>query len=180
MRRGVWGALSAWQDEKGAQWVLVPFWGPVSTPVQGAHRARAPDRWRRRGIQARRARRQMAAHARVALARHGSRGGSGHRQRRRVRLRRRRGCDAGHAGSWHGTNQAVRFTAAGSARARRAAFRPRAAPRSTRSTGRPGRSCGRAATQIESWNHFSGLTVANGRAYIATFDGVLYCFGVAR
>ena len=35
-------------------------------------------------------------------------------------------------------------------------------------------------TQIESWNHFSGLTVANGRAYIATFDGVLYCFGVAK
>ena len=33
---------------------------------------------------------------------------------------------------------------------------------------------------IESWNHFSGLTVANGRAYIATFDGVLYCFGVAK
>jgi outer membrane protein assembly factor BamB len=34
--------------------------------------------------------------------------------------------------------------------------------------------------QITSWNHFSGLTVANGRAYIATFDGMLYCFGVQR
>lgn len=34
--------------------------------------------------------------------------------------------------------------------------------------------------QIESWNHFSGLTVANGRAYIATYDGVLYAFGVPR
>ena len=31
--------------------------------------------------------------------------------------------------------------------------------------------------QITSWNHFSGLTVANGRVYIGTFDGVLYCFG---
>src|SRR3954465_8584418 len=28
--RGVWGALSAWQDPSGAQWVVVPFWGPVS------------------------------------------------------------------------------------------------------------------------------------------------------
>src|SRR6476620_11850081 len=28
--RGVWGALSAWQDAKGVQWVLMPFWGPVS------------------------------------------------------------------------------------------------------------------------------------------------------
>ena len=26
----MWGALSAWQDEKGTQWVLAPFWGPVS------------------------------------------------------------------------------------------------------------------------------------------------------
>jgi outer membrane protein assembly factor BamB len=31
--------------------------------------------------------------------------------------------------------------------------------------------------QITSWNHFSGLTVANGRVYIGTFDGMLYCFG---
>jgi outer membrane protein assembly factor BamB len=33
-------------------------------------------------------------------------------------------------------------------------------------------------TQITSWNHFSGVTIANGRAYIATFDGYLYCFAV--
>src|SRR6266850_1480410 len=33
--------------------------------------------------------------------------------------------------------------------------------------------------QITSWNHFSGLSVANGRVYIGTFDGILYCFGAA-
>jgi outer membrane protein assembly factor BamB len=32
--------------------------------------------------------------------------------------------------------------------------------------------------QITSFNHFSGLSVANGRVYIGTFDGTLYCFGV--
>jgi outer membrane protein assembly factor BamB len=32
--------------------------------------------------------------------------------------------------------------------------------------------------QIKSWNHFSGLSVANGRVYIATYDSVLYCFGM--
>jgi len=32
--------------------------------------------------------------------------------------------------------------------------------------------------QITSFNHFSGLSVANGRVYIATFDNVLYCFGL--
>jgi outer membrane protein assembly factor BamB len=34
--------------------------------------------------------------------------------------------------------------------------------------------------QIATWNHFSGLTVANGRVYIGTYDGVLYCFGVTQ
>ena len=34
--------------------------------------------------------------------------------------------------------------------------------------------------QIKSWNHFSGITVANGRVYIGTFDGMLYCFGLKK
>ena len=32
--------------------------------------------------------------------------------------------------------------------------------------------------QIKSFNHFSGLSVANGRVYIGTYDSVLYCFGL--
>ena len=34
--------------------------------------------------------------------------------------------------------------------------------------------------QIASWNHWSGLSVANGRVYIATFDNNLYCFGIKK
>ena len=33
---------------------------------------------------------------------------------------------------------------------------------------------------ITTWNHYSGLTVANGRAFLTTFDGTIYAFGVAR
>lgn len=32
--------------------------------------------------------------------------------------------------------------------------------------------------QITSWVHFGGLSVANGRVYIATYDSTLYCFGL--
>jgi outer membrane protein assembly factor BamB len=32
--------------------------------------------------------------------------------------------------------------------------------------------------QITSFNHFSGLSVANGRVYITTYDSTLYCFGL--
>jgi outer membrane protein assembly factor BamB len=32
--------------------------------------------------------------------------------------------------------------------------------------------------QIASFNHFTSLSLANGRVYIGTFDGKLYSFGV--
>ena len=32
--------------------------------------------------------------------------------------------------------------------------------------------------QMHQWNHFSGITVANGRVYLGTYDGTLYCFGL--
>ena len=32
--------------------------------------------------------------------------------------------------------------------------------------------------QITSFVHFGGLSIANGRVYIATFDSTLYCFGL--
>ena len=34
--------------------------------------------------------------------------------------------------------------------------------------------------EITSWNHWSGLSIANGRVYIATFDGALYCYGIRK
>jgi outer membrane protein assembly factor BamB len=43
---------------------------------------------------------------------------------------------------------------------------------------RTGRELYSSGTQIASWNHFSGVSVANGRVYIGTFDGMLYCFGL--
>ena len=32
--------------------------------------------------------------------------------------------------------------------------------------------------QIKSWVHFGGLSVANGRVYLGTYDSILYCFGL--
>lgn len=34
--------------------------------------------------------------------------------------------------------------------------------------------------EITSWNHFSGITVANGRIYVGTFDGTTWCFGISQ
>jgi outer membrane protein assembly factor BamB len=43
-----------------------------------------------------------------------------------------------------------------------------------------GRELWNSGTQITTWNHYSGLTVANGRAFITTFDGTIYAFGVTK
>ena len=34
--------------------------------------------------------------------------------------------------------------------------------------------------QIATWNHWSGIAVANGSVYINTYDGVLYRFGLKK
>jgi outer membrane protein assembly factor BamB len=34
--------------------------------------------------------------------------------------------------------------------------------------------------QIASFSHFSSLAVANGRVYLGTYDGTMYCFGVKQ
>jgi outer membrane protein assembly factor BamB len=43
-----------------------------------------------------------------------------------------------------------------------------------------GRELWNSDNEIATWNHFSGLTVANGRAFITTFDGMIYAYGVKR
>ena len=46
--------------------------------------------------------------------------------------------------------------------------------------GQTGRELWSSKDEIKSWSHWSGLSVANGRVYIATFDSQLYCFGIKR
>ena len=43
---------------------------------------------------------------------------------------------------------------------------------------RTGRELWSSGDQIATFNHFTSLSVANGRVYIGTFDGYLYCFGL--
>ena len=43
-----------------------------------------------------------------------------------------------------------------------------------------GRELWSSGDEIKSWNHWSGLSIANGRVYIATFDGNLYCYGIKK
>jgi outer membrane protein assembly factor BamB len=177
--RGVWGALAVWQDASGAQWIVVPFWGPVSTefkapieharPVQGGVAAyKVEERsgkwqltpaWLSRDM-------NLAENAIVANG---------------VVFAYDSGEDATQVvqdSAWD-EGSGSRYGGGLDSGA------PRRIPGSTYSTlyaldAQTGKELWSSGKQVASWSHFSGLTVANGRAYVATFDGTLYCFGVAK
>ena len=177
--RGIWGALGAWQDGKGTQWVLAPFWGPVSkhfvAPIEHARPTgggvaafkleqqagswRLAPAWLSRDMDL--AEETVIANG-VVFAYAGGEDAS----------------QALHDKAWDEPGGPVYGGGLSSGPVRRIAESRRAALFAL--DGQTGRELWSSGNQIESWNHFSGLTVANGRAYLATFDGVLYCFGLPR
>jgi outer membrane protein assembly factor BamB len=46
--------------------------------------------------------------------------------------------------------------------------------------GQTGKELWNSGDQIKSWNHFSGISLANGKVYINSWDGMLYCFGLEK
>jgi outer membrane protein assembly factor BamB len=177
--RGIWGALSAWRDASGTQWVLAPFWGPVSTgfkaPIEHARPkgggvaafkvVQNGDKW---SLAPAWLSRDMDLAEETVIA-------------NGVVFAYAAGEDATQVvpdAAWNepggtkyggGLSSGPQRRLPGSRRAMLYAL-----------DGQTGKELWSSGDQIASWNHFSGLTVANGRAYIATYDGVLYCFGVAR
>ena len=176
--RGIWGALSAWQDGAGAQWVLAPFWGPVSKHfkapieharpegggvaafklVQRATKWELVPAWLSRDM-------DLAEEAIIANG---------------IVFAYAAGEDASQVvpdRAWNEQGGPVYGGGLSSGPGRRVPASRKAALYAL--DGQTGKELWTSGN-LESWNHFSGLTVANGRAYIATFDGVLYCFGVAK
>jgi outer membrane protein assembly factor BamB len=177
--KGIWGALGAWQDERGTPWVLAPFWGPVSkefrAPVEHARPAgggvaaftlqprgdgwQLTPAWLSRDM-------DLAEEAVIANG---------------VVFAYAAGEDASQTTpdrAWNEPGGPVYGGGLSSGPVRRVPNSRRAALYAL--DARTGKELWSSGGAIESWNHFSGLTVANGRAYIATFDGVVYCFGIQR
>ena len=163
---GPWGALASWEDKDGTRYVLVPFWGPVHS------RFRAPI--------------EYGDVFRGAVASFKMEDKAGKVVLTPVWLSR----DMDRAeppviangvvfayGSGENTAQADTeqglsfFTAANRI------------ARSTHATlyaldAHTGKELWSSGDAITSFSHFGGLSVANGRVYIGTFDGMVYSFAV--
>ena len=163
---GVWGALATWEEPNGTRWVLTPFWGPK-------HRHFKAE-----------AEHGMVVYGAVAA----------------FRLQEKLGKPV----LTHGWNSRDMYMADPPVIANGIVFAYGSGESTTQRWPEPGHVGGAegriqesthavlyaldaltgdelwsSGNQITSWNHFSGLSVANGRVYIGTFDGILYCFGAA-
>lgn len=165
---GIWGSLASWEDAKGTRWVLTPFWGPKHSKFK------APIE---NGI----VKKGAIAAFKVETNKEG-----------KVWLNPAwisRDMDQAEPpvianglifayGS--GENTAQAFPDVG------LDFRmERRIPKSTHAVlyvldAQTGKELWNSGKQIATWNHWGGLAMANGRVYINTFDGMLYCFGIQK
>jgi hypothetical protein len=163
---GVWGALASWEDAAKTRWVLTPFWGPkhpqFKAPIEygtityGAVAAfKMEDKAGKPVLTPAWISRDMYM-AEPPVVANGIvyTYGSGESTTQRW-------AEPGHVGGAQGRIQESTHAIVYALDAQ------------------TGKELWSSGDQIASWNHFSGLSVANGRVYIATFDGMLYCFGAA-
>jgi outer membrane protein assembly factor BamB len=165
---GIWGSMATWQDAKGTRWVLTSFWGPkhskFTAPIEhgeirkGAIAAFKMESTPQGGVQL----------TPVWLSR-----------------------DMNQAepplvanglvfayGSGANTSQAYPDVGLD--------FRlERRVPKSTHAVlyvldAQTGEELWSSGKQIVSFNHFSGISLANGAVYINTWDGMLYRFGLEQ
>jgi outer membrane protein assembly factor BamB len=163
---GIWGSLASWEDI-GTRWILAPFWGPKHSRFQ------AP-----------------IEHGEVkkgAIAAFKMEGAADKAELVPAWISR----DMNQAeppliangmvfayGS--GENTAQAFPDVG------LDFRmERRIPLSTHAVlyaldARTGQELWSSGDQITTWNHWSGIALANGRVYINTYDGTIYCFGLKQ
>jgi outer membrane protein assembly factor BamB len=163
---GIWGALASWEDANRTRWVLTPFWGPkhprFKAPIEhgpvvfGAVAAfKVEDRLGKPVLTPAWISRDMYMADPPVIANGVVYAyGSGESTTQRWP---EPGHIGGSAGRIQESTHAVLFAL----------------------DAQTGKELWSSGDQITSWNHFSGLTVANGRVYIGTFDGTLYCFGAA-
>jgi hypothetical protein len=169
---GVWGAMAFWEDEQGNAGIAVPFYGPVSRQFHAPLERGRPERGGVATFRLER-RRQVAIGACVAFERYRAGRRGDRSQWRALHLRQwRRRASYPEDRAWDEPPPTTGSTGLRIADSTHATLYAMNAA--------TGEELWTSGNQIASWNHFSGISAANGRVYIPTFDGYLYCFGIAK
>jgi len=165
---GIWGSLASWEDAKGTRWVLTPFWGPKHSkykfPVEygpvkmGAIAAfKVEDRGGKPQLVPAWLSRDMNRAEPPIIA---------------------NGLVFAY-GNGENTDQATPELGLGANRAEiRIAGSTNAVLYALDAV--TGKELWSSGDQIKSWSHWSGISMANGKVYIGTFDGNFYAFGIKK
>jgi outer membrane protein assembly factor BamB len=164
---GIWGSLASWEDAKGTRWVLTPIWGkkhsqfkaPIENgPVKdGAIVAfKVEEKGGKLQLTPAWISRDMNRAEPPVIA---------------------NGVVYAY-GNGEDTEQAYPDVGLDDVATRRI-------PGSTKAVlyaldAQTGKELWSSGDQIASWNHWTGLSIANGRVYIGTYDSNLYCFGIKK
>jgi hypothetical protein len=162
---GIWGGMASWEDPGGTRWVLTPFWGPVHPEFKV-------------GVSYGRVKHGAIVAFKVEEK-------NGKLQLTPAWMSR----DMDQAEPPVIANGVVYAYGSGENTAQAYADRglddqsPLRIKNSSHAVlyaldAETGRELYSSGDQIASFAHFSGLSVANGRVYLGTFDSVLYCFGL--
>ncbi len=162
---GIWGSMASWEDAKGTRWALTPFWGPVhpefKPPVSYGpvtHGAVAAFKVEEHSGKFQLTPAWMSRdmdQAEPPVIANGVVYSYGNGENTRQSY-----ADKGLADF-----SPLRIAASGHA----------VVYALDAETGKELYSSG---DQIKTFSHFSGLSIANGRVYLGTFDSMLYCFGL--
>jgi outer membrane protein assembly factor BamB len=164
---GIWGAMATWEDSKGTRWVLTPIWGAKHSAFK------APIEYG-----------QVKDGAIVAFKVE-DKGGKLQLTPAWVSRNMNRAEPPVIAngvifayGNGEDTEQAYPDVGLADDASRRI-------PGSTHAVlyaldAVTGKELWSSGDQITSWAHWTGLSVANGRVYLGTFDSILYCFGIKK
>jgi hypothetical protein len=163
---GSWGALSSWEDSAGTRWILVPFWGPVNpdlkfpitnapTPAEGGEAAfKLVETGGKYTVDPVWVSHDMHRGEPPIIA---------------------NGMIFAY-GSGENTQQAFPDIGLNFDSTIRASLSGHATIYILDAM--TGKELWNSGDTITSFNHFSGITVANGKVYLGTYDGNLYCFGL--
>ncbi len=163
---GIWGSMASWEDSKGTRWVLTPIWGPphseFKVPVSNGpviHGAivafKVEDVNGRTVLTPAWMSRDMDQAEPPVIAN-------------------------GVVYAYGNGESSVQATAEQGLAANKSENRAKWSTHAVLYALDPetGKELWNSGDEIKSFAHFTGLSMANGRVYLGTFDSVLYCFGL--
>ena len=164
---GIWGSLASWVDSKGTRWVLTPIWGKPHSKFHAA------------------VEHGPVTNGAIVAFKVEEKGGQWQltpawmsRDMNRAEPPVIANGIVFAYGNGEDTDQAYPDVGLDDVASRRI-------PGSTHAVlyaldAETGKELWSSGNQIEKWNHWSGLSLANGRVYIGTYDSILYCFGIKK